>query len=372
MKFHIHSRCGAARSGTVTLPRGTFETPIFMPVGTQATVKAMSAHDIMDCGYNLILSNAYHLYLRPGHELLDSLGGVQKFMAWPGLVLTDSGGFQIFSLKSLMKLTDDGMEFRSHIDGSKHFMRPEDNMNVQKAIGADMVMALDECPPAGADRKHLESAVQRTIKWADRCKRVQLKDHQTLIPIVQGGTDPEMRKFCVEELTTMNFSSYAIGGLSVGEEKPAMMDTVQYTASILPENAPRYLMGVGMPDDIFQCVERGVDMFDCVLPTRVARNGLVFTMDGRMNLRNACHRNSDVPIEDDCQCYTCRNFSRAYLRHMFIAGEIMGPRLATFHNLFFYARITADIRKAIRDGSFDALKNNFLTRYNTGGNDASK
>lgn len=371
MKFEIHATCGAARAGTVTLPRGSFDTPVFMPVGTQASVKAMSAHDVMDCGYNLILSNAYHLYLRPGHELLDSLGGVQKFMAWPGLALTDSGGFQIFSLKSLMKLTDEGMEFRSHIDGSKHFMSPEDNMGVQKAIGADMIMALDECPPAGADKKHILDAVERTVKWVARCKTVSLKSHQTLIPIIQGGVDPDMRRLCVEEIVPMGFNSYAIGGLSVGEEKPAMMDTVQFTTSILPHAAPRYLMGVGMPDDIFNCVERGVDMFDCVLPTRVARNGLAFTMDGRVNLRNACHRDSDIPIEADCGCYACRNFSRAYIRHMFIAGEIMGPRLTTFHNLFFYARITALIRSSIKDGTFNDVKNKFIERYDTGGNDGS-
>ena len=367
VKFEIHNKDGHARTGRVVLPRGHFDTPVFMPVGTQATVKALSPEEISSMGYGVVLANAYHLYLRPGCGVVEKLGGVQMFMNWPGLVLTDSGGYQVFSLKQLIKLSDDGIEFSSHIDGSRHFMSPEDNMNVQRAIGADMVMALDECPPAGASGDALRAAVDRTVNWARRCASVGLKDHQTLIPIVQGGTDAQMRRECAARLVEMDFPAYALGGLSVGEEKEAMRETVSMTAAELPENRPRYLMGVGMPEDIFDAAGRGVDMFDCVLPTRMGRNGSVFTFDGRLNLRNARHRHDPAPIDPDCDCYTCRNYSRAYLRHLFVAGEIMAARLATFHNLFFYATITSIIRRSIREGMFEIEKERFLSRYLDGG-----
>jgi queuine tRNA-ribosyltransferase len=369
LKFELEAKCGAARAGRVTLPRGEFETPVFMPVGTQATVKALSPEEIRNTGASVILSNAYHLYLRPGHEIIEKLGGLQKFMGWNGLMLTDSGGYQIFSLKELSKLTEDGVSFRSHIDGSEHFIRPEDSMAIQRAIGADLVMQLDECPPGGADRKKVESAVERSIAWARRCRTVPLKDHQTLIPIVQGGIEHELRRRSAESLMDMGFPAYAIGGLSVGEERGAMLDSVEYTTSLLPENGPRYLMGVGMPMDILDSIERGADMFDCVLPTRMARNTAAFTSDGRINLRNAKHREDPGPLDPECDCYTCRNFSRAYLRHLFVAGEIMAARLTTFHNLFFYAKIVALARRAIIAGNFDGFKKNMESRFAREGED---
>ncbi len=367
LKYEIEAESGAARAGRVTLPRGSFETPVFMPVGTQATVKALSPDDLRETGARVLLSNAYHLYLRPGHETIESLGGLHRFMAWDGLLLTDSGGYQIFSLKGLTRLGDDGVAFRSHIDGSEHLIRPEDSMAIQRSIGADMVMALDECPPGGAERAVVESAVARTTEWARRCRAVPLKEHQTLIPIVQGGVDCELRRRSAESLMEMGFPAYAIGGLSVGEERGAMLDSVEFTASLLPAGGPRYLMGVGMPDDILESVGRGADMFDCVLPTRMARNGTAFSADGRVNLRNARHRADPAPIESDCGCYTCRNFSRAYLRHLFIAGEIMAARLTSFHNLYFYAKMVALARRAILDGRFDAFKNEFISRFSSGG-----
>ncbi len=367
MKFEIEARQGRARAGRVTLPRGSFDTPVFMPVGTQATVKSMSPHDLHNIGAKVILSNALHLFLRPGHELIDSLGGLHTFMAWDGLILTDSGGYQVFSLKNLMKLTDAGVTFKSHIDGSEHFISPEKSMAIQRAIGADMIMALDECPPADADRAHIVKAVRRTTEWAGRCRSVKLKDHQTLIPIVQGGTDVELRKQSAESLVEMDFTAYAIGGLSVGEEKAAMLDTTEATTGFLPEHCPRYLMGVGMPLDILDAIERGVDMFDCVLPTRMARNGAVFTTEGRLNLRNARFKDDPGPVDPDCECYTCRNFSRAYMRHLIMAGEITAARLATFHNLFFYAKITDIARRAIREGTFNKVKKELAEPYSSGG-----
>lgn len=365
MKFRVEAESGRARAGVATLPRGTYNTPVFMPVGTQATVKAMSPADLQDIGASVILSNAYHLHLRPGCEIVEGLGGLHKFMQWPGFILTDSGGYQVFSLNSLMKLTDEGVEFKSHIDGSRHFMRPEDNMAVQRALGSDLVMALDECPPADGARKRIEAAVARTTAWAARCKTVTLKEHQTLVPIVQGGIEPNLRRISAESLMEMGFTAYAIGGLSVGEERAAMLDTIEALDYVLPRDCPRYLMGVGMPEEIFAGIERGVDMFDCVLPTRMARNGTVFTSRGRVNLRNARFKDDASPVDADCECYTCRTFSRAYLRHLFYAGEIMGPRLATFHNLFFYVRMTRNIRRAILEGTFDMMKKEFFSRYNS-------
>lgn len=369
MKFELEAKCGKARAGKVTLPRGEFETPAFMPVGTQATVKALSPQDLHETGARVVLSNAYHLYLRPGHETIEKLGGLQKFMGWDGLMLTDSGGYQIFSLKELTKLTEEGVRFKSHLDGSEHFIRPEDSMAIQRAIGADMVMALDECPPGGAGRKAVESAVARTTAWARRCRAVPLKDHQTLIPIVQGGVDHEMRRISAESLREMGFPAFAIGGLSVGEERNAMLDSVEFTAGLLPENGPRYLMGVGMPMDIIDSIERGADMFDCVLPTRMARNSAAFTSSGRLNLRNAVHQTDPGPLDPECECYTCRNFSRAYLRHLFMAGEIMAARLTSFHNLFFYAKIVSLARRAIIEGSFDSFKKNMESRLTREGED---
>ncbi|HOX27960.1 MAG TPA: tRNA guanosine(34) transglycosylase Tgt [bacterium] len=362
MKYELEAASGAARAGRVELPRGAFETPAFMPVGTQASVKALSPDEIKETGAKVILSNAYHLYLRPGHETVEALGGLHKFMAWDRLILTDSGGYQIFSLKGLTKLTDEGARFRSHLDGSEHFIRPEDSMAIQRAIGADMVMAFDECAPGDAPREAVEAAAARTTAWAKRCRSVSLKEHQTLIPIVQGGVFPELRRRSAEEITALGCDATAIGGLSVGEERNAMLDTVEFTAPLLPADKPRYLMGVGMPMDILDAIERGVDMFDCVLPTRMARNGAAFTSTGRLNMRNAKHARDESPLDPDCECRVCRSFSRAYIRHLFVCGEIMAARLTSFHNLFFYAKMMQLARRAILEDRFKAFKFEFDSR----------
>ncbi|HOC90948.1 MAG TPA: tRNA guanosine(34) transglycosylase Tgt [bacterium] len=367
MKFKIEGTEGAARAGAVELPRGSFLTPAFMPVGTQATVKGLSPEELRELGFRVILSNAYHLYLRPGHELVESMGGLHKFMAWDGLALTDSGGYQIFSLKGMIKLTDEGVTFKSHLDGSSHFIRPEDSMAIQRAIGADMVMALDECPPGDSDRIKLEAAVARTAAWLRRCRSVSLKSHQTLIPIIQGGTDREMRRRSADLTLEMDFDAHALGGLSVGEERGAMLDTVEFAAPLLPHDKPRYLMGVGMPSDILDAVERGIDMFDCVLPTRMGRNAAAFTSRGRINLRNAAHARDDSPIDPECDGACCRNFSRAYVRHLFMSGEIMAARITSFHNLAFYARMMALARKAILENRFASFKRDFEAKQNNGG-----
>jgi len=369
MNFNISAKCGNARTGKVKLPRGEFDTPIFMPVGTQATVKSLSPEELYDIGAPVILSNSYHLYLRPGHKLIEEMGGLHSFMNWKDLILTDSGGYQIFSLKALTKISDEGVGFQSHIDGSHHFITPEISMEIQRSIGADMVMAFDQCPPANAGLDDIRIAVDRTTKWLKRCSGVALKDHQTLIPIIQGGTSPELRTYSAESILEMDFPALAIGGLSVGESKTDMLDTLDHLRPALPESKPRYLMGVGMPDDILEAIDRGIDMFDCVLPTRMARNGTAFSFNGRVNLRNAKYKNDPNPIEPECECYTCRNYSRAYIRHLFMSGEIMASRLTTFHNIFFYVRMLQLARKAIINDEYKSFKEDFLIRYFNGGTD---
>lgn len=367
MEFKIKQQDGAARTGTCMLPRGAFETPAFMPVGTNATVKAMGPEDLKSIGAGIILSNAYHLYLRPGTDIVESFGGLHAFMGWDRLILTDSGGYQIFSLKGLTKIRDDGVEFRSHVDGSAHFMTPESNMAVQKALGSDIVMALDVCPAADAPSTEVHRALELTRDWARRCAAVPLLPHQRLFGIVQGGLDLDLRSRSAEDLLDLDLPGYAIGGLSVGESQEQMLETAAHTAALLPENKPRYLMGVGMPLDIVRAAAVGIDMFDCVLPTRMGRNGTVFTSHGRLNLRNAACKNDPRPIDEQCGCPACRTYSRAYLRHLFFCNEIMGPRLATFHNLTFYATMMCRIREAIAAGRFDEWKNEFENTYLNGG-----
>ena len=367
MDFRIHATDGAARAAVCTLPRASFHTPAFMPVGTRATVKAMGPEDLHAVGAEIILSNAYHLYLRPGADIVESLGGLHGFMGWDKLILTDSGGYQIFSLRGMTKIRDEGVEFRSHVDGSAHFMTPEDNMRLQCALGADIVMALDVCPAADAPRDEVLRALNLTTDWARRCVAQPLRNHQRLFGIVQGGLDKDLRRESAEQIVALDTPGCAIGGLSVGESTKEMIDIAAHTAALLPNNKPRYLMGVGMPTDIVQAVAAGVDMFDCVLPTRMARNGTVFTPTGRLNLRNAACKTDRRPIQVGCNCPACTKFSRAYLRHLFNCNEIMGPRLATFHNLAFYATMMRQIRQAILDGRFSAWKNNFIERYVNGG-----
>ena len=336
-----------ARLGRCQTSHGVFHTPAFMPVGTQATVKALTPEDLRELGAEIILSNTYHLYLRPGHERIQRLGGIHRFMHWDHPLLTDSGGFQVFSLNSLVKLSEEGVQFQSHIDGSRHGITPEKAVEIQEALGADIIMCLDECTPYPASHQEAERSLELTLNWSRRCRDFHRRRDQALFGIVQGGMYPDLRKRSVEALGEMGFEGYAIGGLSVGESKEMMFEVVSHTAPLLPSDQPRYLMGVGTPFDIARAVLRGVDMFDCVLPTRNARNGTLFTRAGRLVIKNARHADEESPIEPGCTCYTCRNFSRAYLRHLYLAEEILAMRLNTIHNLHFYLAFMREIRQAI-------------------------
>ena len=344
IKQHSHS---AARLGRLFTPHGEIETPAFMPVGTQGTVKALSPEDIIQCGSDIILGNTYHLYLRPGHAVIKSLGGLHRFMHWDKPILTDSGGFQVFSLNTLAKVTEEGVTFKSHIDGSNHFFSPELSMEIQKALGADIVMTLDEPTPYPSDRTTTETSLKLSTRWAARCKAAHQLENQSLFGIIQGGMYEDLRTKSIQEITEIGFPGYAIGGLSVGEEKNIMRDIASHTAECLPKNKPRYLMGVGTPEDLRQCSGMGIDMFDCVMPSRNARNGSLFTSEGKINIRNLQYKTDDSPLDPKCDCYTCKNYSRAYLRHLFIADEILVMRLNTLHNITFYQKQMQSIRKAI-------------------------
>ncbi len=352
-----------ARAGVVHTPHGAIETPAFMPVGTQASVKTVSSDELRDVRARIILSNAYHLYLRPGHELVAEAGGLHGFMNWSGPILTDSGGFQVFSLATLNEVTDDGVRFQSHIDGSRHFLTPELAIEVQEALGADIAVSLDECVPHGADRQRVERSVSRTIQWAKRCVSAKRNDDQALFGVIQGGTYRDLRLRCVEHIAAMDFDGYAIGGVSVGEPKQNVYEVSEYTARALPEDKPRHLMGVGPPEDIFEAVERGIDMFDCVMPTRNARNGSLLTRWGRANIENKQYERDFRPVDEECRCYTCRNHSRAYLRHLYKSGEILALRLNTLHNLSFMLELCEKIRGSIVRGTFSAYKKEFLSSY---------
>jgi len=373
MKYELTAKdpgCGA-RLGKITTPHGAIRTPAFMPVGTQGTVKGVLPEQVRSLGADIILGNTYHLYLRPGHQLIAALGGLHKFMNWQGPILTDSGGFQVYSLSKLRKIDDDGAVFQSHIDGSKHFLTPEKAVEIQQALGSDIMMCLDECIAYPADRKRAQEALFRTAKWARRCRDAQTKREQALFGIVQGGFYPDLRRQGVEDLRAIGFDGYAIGGLSVGEPKEVMMETLAQTAPLLPEDAPRYLMGVGTPEDIVEGVFHGIDMFDCVMPTRSARNGLLFTNSEKVVIRNARYREDNSPIESECDCYTCRNYSRAYLRHLYVAGEILAMVLNTIHNLRYYQRHMESIRGAIGNGTFVAFRRDFLARKKNDGENAT-
>ena len=352
----------AARAGMLRTPHGDIPTPVFAPVGTQATVKTLTPDELRDLDVTLILANTYHLYLRPGADVIAKLGGLHSFMGWPGPILTDSGGFQVFSLESLRQVSDEGVVFRSHIDGSEHFLSPEKAIEIQQQLGADIIMALDECPDP-LDRDYNRVALDRTHRWAERCLRVHSRADQALFGILQGGIFPDLRRESARFLTSLGFDGYALGGLSVGEPKTKTWEMLDITVPLLPPDRPRYLMGVGSPEDLFEGVERGIDIFDCVLPTRLARNGAVFTSRGRINLRKAEFAEDPAPIEEGCTCYTCQRFSRAYLRHLHKAGEILGLRLNTIHNLHFLLDLMRRIRSAIVDGHFGVLKQRFLATY---------
>jgi len=323
---------------------GEVRTPVFMPVGTQGTVKAMLPKDLKELGVEIILGNTYHLYMRPGLDVIKAHGGLHNFAGWDRAILTDSGGFQVYSLSQLRDITDDGVKFKSHIDGSEHFITPEDAVRIQEGFGSDIAMILDVCPPATAPREEILRAMRLTTEWAKRALKARTNSNYALFGIVQGGIDPELRKAHIEEIAAMPFDGYAIGGLSVGEENSIMHEIAEMAAGLLPSDKPRYLMGVGTPEDIRKCVAYGIDMFDCVFPTRAARNGLLFTSEGRMNIKNACYRDDLRPPDQNCSCYTCRNFTRSYLRHLYMAKEILSSMLNTIHNIAYYMKICDELR----------------------------
>jgi len=393
IRFQVLGADGAARRGRLFTEHGALDTPVFMPVGTAATVKTLEPRDLEALGARVVLSNTYHLFLRPGHERIQRMGGLHRFMAWSGALLTDSGGFQVFSLgqrgteargkgPGLVNVGEDGVTFRSHLDGSRHFLSPERAIEVQEALGADVIMALDECPPALADRAHHEEALARTQRWLVRCRTawVAAEDRKiadgaasgiprtscSLFGIAQGGLHADLRKRAIEEAAALDLPGYALGGYAVGEEPEQMWEGVARDAPLLPPAKPRYLMGVGTPEDLLAGIAAGIDMFDCVLPTRTARNGLLFTSRGKLVIRNAVHADDTRPADPDCPCYTCRTFTRAYLRHLFRAGEILGLRLNTLHNLHFYLSLVAQARTAIAEGRFAAFRRDRLAEWQAG------
>lgn len=357
-----------ARRGRLHTPHAVIETPVFMPVGTQATVKTLSPEEVSTIGARIILANTYHLHLRPGEDIVAGAGGLHRFMNWPHAVLTDSGGFQVFSLASMRKISEAGVEFRSHISGEKRFLGPEESIHVQNALGADIIMAFDECPPYPAERDYVLQSLQRTLRWARRSKDAHERtDEQALFGIVQGGMEADLRREAAVAMTEMDFPGYAVGGLSVGEPKPLMHDMLEVTTPLLPRDKPRYLMGVGAPDDLFEGVLRGIDMFDCVLPTRIARNGTVFTANGKAVLRNAQYARDYLPLDEDCDCYVCRHYSRAYIRHLLKAEETFGIRLTSYHNVSFLVNLMDKIRLSIENGSLLAFRQHFYDRYGYNG-----
>lgn len=353
-----------ARAGIIHTPHGSFPTPIFMPVGTQASVKGVSPDELRDLGAGIILSNTYHLFLRPGMDLIREAGGLHKFMHWDRAILTDSGGFQVFSLGDLRKITEEGVTFRSHIDGSKKFLSPEVSMEVQMALGSDIVMAFDECVPYPADYDYAKKSTERTIRWLKRCKEAMTAPNQGLFGIVQGGMYKELREWSARETTAMDLPGYAVGGLSVGEPKELMYEMLEYSTSLLPQDKPRYLMGVGTPDCLVEGVQRGIDMFDCVYPTRVARNGMAMTWTGRLVMKNAQFTHDHHVLEEGCGCYACRNgYTRAYIRHLVRANEIFGLRLLSLHNLYFLQEFMRRMRQAILDNRFTEFRSDFFNHY---------
>ena len=373
MKLELAAADGAARAGRLTTAHGVVETPIFMPVGTHASVKALAPDDLGAAGAQIVLANTYHLFLRPGHRLVRELGGLHRFMGWDRPILTDSGGFQVFSLSKLRKITEAGVEFRSPVDGSTHFLSPEISIEVQQALGADIIHPLDECLAYPAARVDAERSLELTLRWAARSKSAHAGPPavaQALFGIVQGGTDADLRTRATRATVELGFDGYAIGGLAVGEPKPMMYDLTELVASLLPVDQARYLMGVGKPEDLVESVARGVDMFDCVLPTRNARNGQAFTADGPVTLKQARYARDGAPLDPECDCYACRGFSRAYLRHLFMAGELLSHRLLTLHNVTFFLRLMREMRAAIVAGAFKAFQSRFFARYAASAADA--
>ncbi|WP_419018524.1 tRNA guanosine(34) transglycosylase Tgt [Eubacterium callanderi] len=353
-----------ARLGKIHTSHGVINTPFFMPVGTQATVKSMTSEDLEEMDANIILGNTYHLYLRPGQEIMEKAGGLHKFMHWDRPILTDSGGFQVFSLNDLRKITEEGVEFCSHLDGSRHFMSPEKSIDMQNTIGADIIMCFDECAPADADYEYTKKSMEMTTRWAKRCKDAHRRpDDQALFGIVQGGMYEDLRAESVRGLTEIDFPGYSIGGLSVGESKDTMYRILDATVPLLPKDKPRYLMGVGSVDALLEGVIRGVDMFDCVLQTRIARNGTAMTSQGKVVVRNATYKEDFTPLDPECDCFVCRNYTRAYLRHLVKCNEILGARLLTYHNLYFTLKLMEKVRNAIMEDNLLAFKESFFQKY---------
>ena len=363
--FHLIQTClhGQARAGELLTPHGAIPTPVFLPVGSQGAIKTLTPEEVKALGFAMVLANTYHLYLRPGIGVIEKVGGLHKFMGWDRAILTDSGGYQIFSLARLRQVSDDGVTFRSHIDGSQHHITPELIIQFQESLGADIIMALDECPAHDDSLEKVKTAMERTHRWAERCRKAQKRHDQALYAIVQGGISPQLRRQSAEYLASLDFPGYAIGGLSIGEPKKVTLAMIEETVAWLPEDKPRYLMGVGSPEDIVEAVARGIDMFDSALPTRVARNGALFTWQGRRNIGNAAYSQMEQPIVPGCDCYACRNFSAAYLHHLFGCDELLAYRLATIHNLSFVSGLMAKIRGAIQDGTFLSFKDDFLANY---------
>lgn len=363
--FYLAGTDGAARAGLLSTAHGVIETPIFMPVGTVGSVKAIAPDDLANIGAQIILGNTYHLYLRPGHELIKRRGGLHEFNAWRGPILTDSGGFQVFSLSDLRRINEQGVEFRSHIDGSKHFFTPENVLEIQRCFNSDIMMVLDECVAYGASREYTEKSLGLTTRWAKRSREAYPKghSHNLLFGITQGGFFKDLRQNSIDQITELDFDGYALGGLSVGESKSELLDFIHHCAPLLPANKPRYLMGVGTPLDIVNGIAAGLDMFDCVLPTRNARNGTLYTSLGKINIKRREYAEDDLPLDPQCSCYTCRTFSRAYLRHLYVAGELLAFRLNSLHNLTYFLNLVRGARQAILSGTFNSFRHNIENLY---------
>lgn len=362
-QFELLAEHGHARAGRLMTAHGPIETPIFMPVGTKATVKAMLPEELKDMGAQIILGNTYHLHLRPGEKTVRELGGLHRFMNWSGPILTDSGGFQVFSLSGLNKISEEGVEFRSHIDGTKKFLSPEVSMEIQMDLGADIIMAFDECLSHPSPRDKIIESMEMTYRWLNRSKAAMTRKESLLFGIIQGGLDKELRLKSLERITSVDLPGYALGGFSVGEPIEEMHELVPHVAPHMPRNKPRYLMGVGTPLDLILMVDAGIDMFDCVMPTRTARNGTLFTWSGKVHIKRQEYKNDPGPLDPECSCYTCTNYSKAYLRHVFMSGEIISARLNTIHNLHFYLDLMTKVRAAIRAGDWPKFRDHCLTRF---------
>ena len=361
--FKLHSQDGEARRGTLTTAHGTVETPVFMAVGTKATVKAMTPEELKDCGTQIVLGNTYHLHLRPGEKLIQKMGGLHKFMNWQGPILTDSGGFQVFSLSQLRTMSEEGVEFRSHLDGAKYFISPEKSMEIQMDLGSDVIMAFDECLKYPATDEEIKKSMDLTYRWLLRSKAAMTRSESHLFGIVQGGLSLEHRKYSLDQVTSVDLPGYALGGFSVGEPIHLMHELVPHVAPLMPKNKPRYLMGVGTPLDLILMVDAGIDMFDCVMPTRVARNGSLYTWFGKVSIKRNEYKEDPSPLDPECDCYTCTNYSKAYLRHLFLSGEILGSRLNTIHNLHFYMALMRRARQAIEEKRWKEFRDFCIGRF---------